>query len=121
MARLILIAEELRDSETADFIRGNLKNVIDVWLLSNNSNPLMFDTTWKGICSSKGMDSPNNDFGQGWYNDHRKGFRPHSESSFQQISTMDTLCMRLPFSERVTGIGSRRGRKRSLPLLGTIQ
>jgi endo-1,3(4)-beta-glucanase len=70
MARLTLIAEELGDSETADFIRRNLKEDLDTWLLCNNSNPLMFDTTWKGICSSKGMDSPNNDFGQGWYNDH---------------------------------------------------
>jgi endo-1,3(4)-beta-glucanase len=70
MGRLILIAEELQDADTAAFIRGNLKEDLDRWLFSNNSNPLMFDTTWKGICSANGMDSPNNDYGQGWYNDH---------------------------------------------------
>lgn len=70
MGRLALIADELGEADLARHIRGNLKSDIDKWFFGNNSNPLIFDSSWKGICTWKGMLAPENDFGQGYYNDH---------------------------------------------------
>lgn len=70
MARLALVADELRDNETAHAIRQNLKADLDPWLLGTNWNALKYETAWGGLCSSQGLVDMNADYGQGWYNDH---------------------------------------------------
>lgn len=66
MARLALVADELNDEVSAKILRENIKKVIGPWLNSTNSDNLLYDSTWGGICSKNGLQSPDNDFGQGW-------------------------------------------------------
>jgi endo-1,3(4)-beta-glucanase len=70
MGKLALVADSLGDTATAADIRNSMKEVIDPWLLGTNSDPLKYDSTWGGICSTGGLSDQNADYGQGWYNDH---------------------------------------------------
>jgi len=51
-------------------MRSAMKEVLEPWLTATNSDPLKYDSTWGGICSTAGMSDANADYGQGWYNDH---------------------------------------------------
>jgi endo-1,3(4)-beta-glucanase len=70
MGKLALVADSLGNTETAAFIRSSMKEVIDPWLMGTNSDPLKYDSTWGGVCSTGGLNDENADYGQGWYNDH---------------------------------------------------
>jgi len=74
MGRLALIADELGDTAAASMIRQNLKTDLDVWLVAQNYDKLVYDTTWGGICSIPSMQNVYADFGMGWYNDHHFHF-----------------------------------------------
>ncbi|KAJ1937010.1 hypothetical protein EC988_008018, partial [Linderina pennispora] len=71
VARLYQIAQEVKDTATADQLRDRLVQLMTPWLISfNNEDPLVYDQTWGGIVSTKGLTDPGADFGQGRYNDH---------------------------------------------------
>ncbi|KAJ1893271.1 hypothetical protein LPJ81_005400, partial [Coemansia sp. IMI 209127] len=71
LARLYQIAQEVGDTPTATSLGTQLVNYLKPWLATQtNSDPLLHDTTWGGICSTQGLVSSSDDFGQGWYNDH---------------------------------------------------
>jgi hypothetical protein len=70
VGRLILIADELGEADTALTLRTKLKHSIEPWLKGTNADPLMFDETWGGLVPSHGLKDFNADFGAGAYNDH---------------------------------------------------
>ncbi len=70
LGRLAVIADQLGDTTTAKSVRESMKTSLEPWLTGKNADPLRYDTTWGGICSTKGLADRNADFGNGWYNDH---------------------------------------------------
>uniref|UniRef100_A0A060TAI1 glucan endo-1,3-beta-D-glucosidase n=1 Tax=Blastobotrys adeninivorans TaxID=409370 RepID=A0A060TAI1_BLAAD len=48
-----------------------LKDAFNVFATNHQQNPLVYDTTWKGLVSIAGVDGdPNADFGNSFFNDH---------------------------------------------------
>lgn len=70
LAELALVADNLGETAIATEIRNRMKTYLEPWFEAKNVDYLVFDSTWKGLCSSKGMEDSGADFGQGWYNDH---------------------------------------------------
>jgi endo-1,3(4)-beta-glucanase len=70
MARVALIAEAVNEVNISDYVIGRLTGSINQWMTGRNWNPLKYDNTWKGVCTTQGMLYQAADFGQGWYNDH---------------------------------------------------
>ncbi|KAJ2722916.1 hypothetical protein GGI07_002992 [Coemansia sp. Benny D115] len=71
IARLIQIAKEVGDNTSAATLTKKLVGYMTPWLISrNNEDPLVYDSTWGGIVTKKGIADPGADFGQGRYNDH---------------------------------------------------
>jgi endo-1,3(4)-beta-glucanase len=67
--RLALIAEELSEpsiiAEQTTKVAGEFHQ-----FFATDSYMLRYDPVWGGICSKDGLQAPENDYGQGWYNDH---------------------------------------------------
>lgn len=72
MGRLALIADQIGNTTTAHEIRESMKVILTPRLEGKCNDSLIYDSIWGGIVSSEGIKSPDNEFGQGWYNDHRK-------------------------------------------------
>eukprot|EP00930_Biecheleria_cincta_P081326 TRINITY_DN7016_c2_g1_i1.p1 TRINITY_DN7016_c2_g1~~TRINITY_DN7016_c2_g1_i1.p1 ORF type:complete len:1269 (+),score=130.93 TRINITY_DN7016_c2_g1_i1:38-3844(+) len=70
LARLVLIADELGEESIAADIRHRLSGYLEAWLQGSNGNPLMYEPTYGGVCSSRGLSDHSADFGSGMYNDH---------------------------------------------------
>ncbi|XXX74861.1 glycosyl hydrolase [Sorangium sp. So ce134] len=70
LARLAQIAEVIGKEDLAEELRARLKSQVNPWLNGENENPFVYDTTWGGIVTTKGLEKDTNDFGQGYYNDH---------------------------------------------------
>lgn len=70
LARLAQIAETVGKTDLAEELRARLKSLINPWLNGTNANPFLYDTTWGGLVTTKGLDDKSADFGQGYYNDH---------------------------------------------------
>ncbi|KAJ1994342.1 hypothetical protein H4R33_000303 [Dimargaris cristalligena] len=70
IARLALIAEHAGRSDLIPQVVNTLKTQISPWFKGTNSDPLRYDTTWKGLCSEAGLNDEHADFGNGVYNDH---------------------------------------------------
>ncbi|KAJ1657940.1 hypothetical protein IWQ61_002740 [Dispira simplex] len=70
IARLALIADHIGRQDLIQSAVDNLKRLIDPWLKGSNSDPLVFDSTWGGLCSSASMLDHGADFGNAVYNDH---------------------------------------------------
>jgi endo-1,3(4)-beta-glucanase len=70
LARLVLIAGEQNLGSLAASMTTRLASAIEPWLDGSNPDPLVYDTTWGGIVSTKGLADSAADFGQGYYNDH---------------------------------------------------
>jgi len=70
LARLVLIAREQNLGSLAASMTTKLAAAIEPWLDGSNDDPLVYDTTWGGIVSTKGLADSAADFGQGYYNDH---------------------------------------------------
>eukprot|EP00808_Paulinella_micropora_P012549 g69119.t1 len=71
-ARLMLIAEELREDSIKQQLLSSLIAAMTPWMLGKNEDPFIYETEWGGLCSKRGLDSMWNmtDFGNGWFNDH---------------------------------------------------
>ncbi|WP_437732048.1 glycosyl hydrolase [Sorangium sp. So ce1335] len=70
LARLAQIAEVVGKADLAEELRARLKSRINRWLNGENENPFLYDSTWGGLVTTKGLESKEADFGQGYYNDH---------------------------------------------------
>ena len=70
LARLAVIADELGDATTAATLRARLRPLVAAWLDGTNGNPFVYDETWGGVVTTRGLASPSAEFGAGHYNDH---------------------------------------------------
>jgi endo-1,3(4)-beta-glucanase len=70
LARLVLIADELKDDATSSAVREKMKTALEPWLQGKNKDAFKYDNTWGGICTTDGLAASSGDFGQGWYNAH---------------------------------------------------
>jgi endo-1,3(4)-beta-glucanase len=77
LARLALIADELGEAATAATLRARLAPLVAAWLDGTNGNPLVYDTTWGGVVTTRALANPSVDFGQGHYNDHHFHYGYH--------------------------------------------
>jgi endo-1,3(4)-beta-glucanase len=72
IARMALVADEAKDKSLAEKAIDFCKNAIEPWLTGDNSalNTLVYDQTWGGVVTSKGIQHENADFYNVLYNDH---------------------------------------------------
>jgi endo-1,3(4)-beta-glucanase len=70
-AHLALIADQLGDTVARDQLLGNLKTVMNRYLLGNDTGTkLRYETQWGGVVSEAGLTDSGRDFGNGVFNDH---------------------------------------------------
>lgn len=67
LARLAQIAEALVKEDLAEELRARLKPLLNAWLDGTNANPLVYDTTWGGLVTTKGVEEPDKESGEGYY------------------------------------------------------
>lgn len=77
LARLALIADQLNEAAIAAKIRSNMEDAIVPWLMGTNPDALLYDKTYGGIVSTKGVRNQGADFGNGYYNDHHFHYGYH--------------------------------------------
>jgi len=77
MARLSLIAEELGEDYLARQYVEKLMPAVNSWLEGKNKDALLYDSSWGGIVSTKGIKRNFADFGQAYYNDHHFHYGYH--------------------------------------------
>ncbi|KAF8012792.1 hypothetical protein BT93_I0828 [Corymbia citriodora subsp. variegata] len=71
VARLALIAEEVRYPEVIPAVGKYLKSTIEPWLDGTfGGNGFLYDAKWGGIITKRGSTGPSEDFGFGLYNAH---------------------------------------------------
>ena len=70
LARLLIIADELKQDEIKNKLLTSIKVYLLPWLTNQNTNRFIYDNAWKGVVSLNGIQSESADFGNGWYNDH---------------------------------------------------
>ncbi|MEK8023941.1 MAG: glycosyl hydrolase [Candidatus Hydrogenedentota bacterium] len=69
-ARLITIARELGDENVIRDLAKSLLPHVESWLDATGPAPLVYDRTWGGVASNRGILDRHADFGAGYYNDH---------------------------------------------------
>jgi endo-1,3(4)-beta-glucanase len=69
-AELLLIAEALGETASADQLRKAIEAPLAQWFEGKNNDAFRYDQTYGGIVTSKGLTGSGADFGNGWYNDH---------------------------------------------------
>jgi len=74
IARLALIAEELKRPDLAEKATAVLYAAFAPWVVGEGLDKIMYDTTWYGTPPKRGLDDWHEDFGAGWYNDHHFHF-----------------------------------------------
>ncbi len=77
LARLAVIADELGETATAATLRARLSPLVAAWLDGTNGNPFVYDTTWGGVVTTRGLADPGAEFGAGHYNDHHFHYGYH--------------------------------------------
>jgi len=71
LARLVLIADELDESQIASKIRQRLAGALEQWLSTlHTADPLLYEPTYGGVVSSNSLRDSMADFGNGYFNDH---------------------------------------------------
>ena len=80
LARLALIAHQTNYPTKVLQILAAIKTALSPWIpqngsrLGKNPNPLYYDSQWGGLCTKNGLESHDQDYGMGWYNDHHFHF-----------------------------------------------
>jgi endo-1,3(4)-beta-glucanase len=77
LARLELMAREQGLTTLAASMTDTLATATAAWLDARNANPLVYDTSWGGLVTTKGLADSAADFGQGYYNDHHFHYGYH--------------------------------------------
>jgi endo-1,3(4)-beta-glucanase len=68
---ICLVANDiLKDSSLTSTCLSKLKTAFARFSLNQQIAPLCYDTTWKGLISTAGLNDPLADFGNSYYNDH---------------------------------------------------
>lgn len=70
LASLALLADNLGIAEARKAAVQALEDAFTPWLLGANANAFVYDTTYGGVLTTRGVLDKNSDFGAGWYNDH---------------------------------------------------
>lgn len=70
IAGLALVAEYLNDEHSLASATAQLRAILDLWLEGKNADPLVYDATYGGLVTTKGLYDHDADFGSGYYNDH---------------------------------------------------
>lgn len=72
---LLVLNDVVGDKSRARDLLARLKTAFAVFATNRQQNPLVYDTTWKGIISVAGLgNKPTADFGNSFYNDHHFHF-----------------------------------------------
>jgi endo-1,3(4)-beta-glucanase len=74
MANLALVSDYLGISSVRQQSLSNIEGLLQPWIADSNSDYLVYDRTWGGVVPNGGLQSPQADFGAGWYNDHHFQF-----------------------------------------------
>lgn len=70
MARLAVLADSLGIADARQQAISVVETSILPWLQGLNQNPLLYERTYGGVITTNGLNDPNSDFGNGYYNDH---------------------------------------------------
>lgn len=68
-ARLVLIADELNETDASRRLRARLAEALEPWLNGTNPDPLLHDTLWGGVVFASGVANSGAGYGAGYYND----------------------------------------------------
>lgn len=71
---LLVLNDVVGDKDRARALLDRCKQIFSVFSTNKQQNPLVYDTTWKGVISVAGFNDPNADFGNTYYNDHHFHF-----------------------------------------------
>ncbi|CAG82056.2 YALI0C12056p [Yarrowia lipolytica CLIB122] len=71
---LLVLNDVLGDKDRARTLLDRCKQIFSMFATNKQQNPLVYDTTWKGVISVAGFNDPNADFGNTYYNDHHFHF-----------------------------------------------
>lgn len=67
---LLILHDVLKEKDVAHEVMRHLQRVLDEYRQLRVENPLIYDTTFGGICAKDGLADPQADFGNAYYNDH---------------------------------------------------
>mmetsp|Transcript_33944 Transcript_33944/g.82302 ORF Transcript_33944/g.82302 Transcript_33944/m.82302 type:complete len:649 (-) Transcript_33944:306-2252(-) len=71
LSKLALIAKEMGQPQQVDRLLSTVNKIMSSWLTGKTpSNALVYDKTWGGLVIEHGLKYPNEDYGNGYYNDH---------------------------------------------------
>ncbi len=70
LAGLALVAQEVGDDASFTSAINQMRSILELWLEARNGDPLVYDATYGGIVTEKGLYDHDADFGNGYYNDH---------------------------------------------------
>jgi len=70
LAQLALVAAEVGDAASEASALGQMRAILELWLSGANRDPLVYDATYGGLCTRRGLYDHDADFGNGYYNDH---------------------------------------------------
>ncbi|KAJ0389901.1 hypothetical protein ATCC90586_011409 [Pythium insidiosum] len=69
-ARLLLTAARFEQQDLVTRVLDKMKRELTPWLTGANDNALVYDRTFGGVVTTKGLANKDADFGNGRYNDH---------------------------------------------------
>mmetsp|Transcript_8074 Transcript_8074/g.28313 ORF Transcript_8074/g.28313 Transcript_8074/m.28313 type:complete len:370 (+) Transcript_8074:1711-2820(+) len=70
LAALALVGEQVGDVESTHSAVAQMRSILELWLTAQNADPLVYDATYGGLVTEKGLYDHDADFGSGYYNDH---------------------------------------------------
>jgi len=66
-----LIAEHLNEQAIVTNVVDRMKQLMEPWIKQTHPNAFLYDYSWGGVISKRGLADSGAEYGQGWYNDHR--------------------------------------------------
>ena len=63
LAGLALVAQEVNDDASFTSAVAQMRSILELWLEARNGDPLMYDATYGGLVTEKGLYDHDADFG----------------------------------------------------------
>ena len=88
MARLALIADDLKAENAKRVALEAIEKALMPWFTGTSEDVLVYDSTYGGIVPSIGLNQKYSDYGAAWYNDHHFHYG-YFISAFAAVSKLD--------------------------------
>lgn len=89
MARLALIADDLKVEDALKAALNAIEKALVPWLTGTSDDVLVYDSTYGGIVPTLGLSQKYSDYGAAWYNDHHFHYG-YFISAFAAVCKLDS-------------------------------